>query len=95
MPCLARASMRVEVLAHHVGSMQLAGLGSIHLEVAYRSWRAMFHVTSKQEAEEQMRKQDYTWEWLAGNDCRIISKVLPAVRACSNGVRRAQIWPRR
>ena len=50
-----------------------------------RSWKAMFHVDSQEAAEAEMCKQDYTWEWLAGNDCRIISKALPAVRRCSNG----------
>jgi D-xylose reductase len=32
-----------------------------------------------------VRQQNYTWEWLPGNDCKIISPTLPAVRPCSNG----------
>ena len=45
----------------------------------------MFHVTTKEAAEAEMRKQNYSWEWLPGNDCKIISPALPAVRPCSNG----------
>ena len=50
-----------------------------------RSWKSMFHIKTKAEAEEEMKKQDNTWEWLDNGDCKIISKVLPAVKVSSNG----------
>lgn len=45
----------------------------------------MYHVETKEEAEKEMEKQGSTWEWLANDDCRIISQKLPAVKTCSNG----------
>ena len=50
-----------------------------------RSWKSMFHVKTKEAAEEEMKKQNYTWEWLDNGECRVISQKLPAVRVCSNG----------
>jgi len=45
----------------------------------------MFKVNSREEAEEAMTKQGYTFEWIDNGNCKIISKVLPAVRISSNG----------
>ena len=32
-----------------------------------------------------MKKQDFEWEWYENGNCKVISKVLPAVRVSSNG----------
>jgi hypothetical protein len=32
-----------------------------------------------------MKKQDFEWEWYDNGNCKVISKVLPAVRVSSNG----------
>lgn len=45
----------------------------------------MYNVKTKEEAEEAMKKENTTWEWLANDDCKIISQELPAVRVSSNG----------
>lgn len=50
-----------------------------------RSWKSMFHVQTKEQAEAEMAKQGSTWEWLENGDCRVISQKLPAVRVSSNG----------
>ena len=50
-----------------------------------RSWKAMYNVTSKEDAEKEMAKQGTSWQWLENGDCRVISSVLPAVRVSSNG----------
>lgn len=51
-----------------------------------RSWRSMFHVQTREEAEVEMKKQDFTWLWDdATGNCTISSTKLPAVRVCSNG----------
>ncbi|KAJ8603672.1 hypothetical protein CTAYLR_010030 [Chrysophaeum taylorii] len=50
-----------------------------------RSWRSMFGVESKEEAEAAMRKQGYEWEWLENQDLRVTSPPLEATRAASNG----------
>lgn len=51
-----------------------------------RSWKSMFHVQTRERAEEEMKKQEFEWEWDdATGNCKIISKVLPAVRVSSNG----------
>ena len=43
-----------------------------------RSWKSMFNVHTKEEAEEAMKKNEFTWEWLEHGDCKTISKILPA-----------------
>jgi len=50
-----------------------------------RSWKSMYNVKTKEEAEKEMEKQNSTWEWLPNGDCRIISQTLPAVKVCTNG----------
>eukprot|EP00291_Cryptomonas_curvata_P028098 CAMPEP_0172211824 /NCGR_PEP_ID=MMETSP1050-20130122/36628_1 /TAXON_ID=233186 /ORGANISM="Cryptomonas curvata, Strain CCAP979/52" /LENGTH=673 /DNA_ID=CAMNT_0012892341 /DNA_START=9 /DNA_END=2031 /DNA_ORIENTATION=+ len=50
-----------------------------------RSWKSMFNVTTREQAEQEMTKAGATWEWLPGGDCKIISTALPAVRIASNG----------
>jgi hypothetical protein len=45
----------------------------------------MFHVQTREAAEAEMRKQEFTWEWLPNGNCRVASKTLPAVRVGSNG----------
>jgi hypothetical protein len=50
-----------------------------------RSWKSMYHVSTKEEAEVEAAKQNSTLEWLEGGNCRIISQTLPAIRVSSNG----------
>jgi hypothetical protein len=54
-----------------------------------RSWRSMFNVESREDAEARMKEQAYECEWVqvedGSFDCRVISKVLPAVRVSTNG----------
>eukprot|EP00929_Paragymnodinium_shiwhaense_P014771 TRINITY_DN122732_c0_g1_i1.p1 TRINITY_DN122732_c0_g1~~TRINITY_DN122732_c0_g1_i1.p1 ORF type:complete len:715 (+),score=198.73 TRINITY_DN122732_c0_g1_i1:75-2219(+) len=50
-----------------------------------RSWKSTFQVKTKDKAEEVMRSLDMSWEWYGNGDCKTISKILPAVRTCSNG----------
>jgi hypothetical protein len=50
-----------------------------------RSWKSMFHVQTKEAAEAEMTKQDYTFEWHENNDCCVVSKTLPAIKVSSNG----------
>jgi hypothetical protein len=38
-----------------------------------RSWKSMFNVKTREEAEAAMTKQGSTWEWLENGDCRVIS----------------------
>lgn len=50
-----------------------------------RSWKSMYGVSTKEEAEAEAGKQGSTLEWLDNGDCRVISATLPAVRVSSNG----------
>lgn len=50
-----------------------------------RSWKSMFHVKTREDAETEMKKQEFEWEWYDNGNCKVISKVLPAVRVSSNG----------
>jgi hypothetical protein len=45
----------------------------------------MFHVKTKEDAEAEMTKLRYTWEWLDNGECKVITEALPAVRVSSNG----------
>ncbi|CAJ1439968.1 unnamed protein product, partial [Effrenium voratum] len=45
-----------------------------------RSWAETYAVTTREEAEEAMRKQGTSWEWLPNGDCRTTTSVLPALR---------------
>jgi hypothetical protein len=50
-----------------------------------RGWKAMFNVTSREEAEECMTKLGNTWEWGEDGSVKIFSKVVPAVITSTNG----------
>ena len=50
-----------------------------------RSWRSAYDVKTKADAENAMKDRGYTWEWLEGNDCKMISPKLDAVKTGSNG----------
>ena len=50
-----------------------------------RSWKSMFHVKTREDAETEMKKQDFTWKWHDDGNCTITSKCLDAVRVSSNG----------
>ena len=45
----------------------------------------MFHVKTREDAETEMKKQEFEWLWYDNGNCRVTSKVLPAVRVSSNG----------
>ncbi|CAE7190995.1 unnamed protein product [Symbiodinium pilosum] len=45
-----------------------------------RSWAESYAVTTREEAEEVMRKQGTTWEWLPGGDLKTTTAALPALR---------------
>ena len=45
----------------------------------------MFHVSTREAAEVEMKKQDYTWKWLDDGSCEITSMCLDAVKVSSNG----------
>mmetsp|Transcript_31400 Transcript_31400/g.50506 ORF Transcript_31400/g.50506 Transcript_31400/m.50506 type:complete len:757 (-) Transcript_31400:300-2570(-) len=53
-----------------------------------RSWSETYGVSSREEAEESMRKQGTTWEWLPNGDCKSITAVLPALRTDSRSGKR-------
>lgn len=54
-----------------------------------RSWISMFKVETREEAESKMKESHYEHEWVqvedGSFDCKVISKVLPAVRVSTNG----------
>ena len=51
-----------------------------------RSWCSMYHCTTREKAEEEMKKSGATWEWDdATGNCTITSKTLDAVRVGTNG----------
>jgi len=50
-----------------------------------RSWKSMFHKQTHEEAEVISAEQGSILTWLPNGDCRITSKVLPAIRVSSNG----------
>ena len=52
-----------------------------------RSWKSMFHVKTREEAEVKMAAQNFTWEWHENGNCTWISPMLPAVRVSSNGAK--------
>jgi hypothetical protein len=53
--------------------------------VVGRSWKSMFHVKEKADAEKALKDLEYTWTWHDNGDLTMISKVLKAVKECSNG----------
>lgn len=50
-----------------------------------RSWKSMFQVNSRADAEQVMAAEGWQWEWLDNGDCKTITKTLPAIRQASNG----------
>eukprot|EP00928_Gymnodinium_smaydae_P041180 TRINITY_DN27876_c0_g1_i1.p1 TRINITY_DN27876_c0_g1~~TRINITY_DN27876_c0_g1_i1.p1 ORF type:complete len:780 (-),score=128.27 TRINITY_DN27876_c0_g1_i1:128-2209(-) len=45
-----------------------------------RSWKETYAVSSREEAEEVMRKQGTSWKWLPNGDCWTITAALPALK---------------
>lgn len=52
-----------------------------------RSWKSMFNVQTRQEAEESMKAKEWAWEWFENGDCKTTSKVLPATIVNSKGTK--------
>lgn len=50
-----------------------------------RSWKSSFQAKTREECEAKMAEQGTIAEWQDNGDCKIITKVLPAVRVSSNG----------
>mmetsp|Transcript_12775 Transcript_12775/g.16539 ORF Transcript_12775/g.16539 Transcript_12775/m.16539 type:complete len:735 (+) Transcript_12775:69-2273(+) len=50
-----------------------------------RSYKSMFNVSTREEAEVEMKKDDWSWEWMPNGDCKTISTTLPAVRVTPAG----------
>jgi hypothetical protein len=50
-----------------------------------RSWQSTFRANDRHQAEQQMRKLGYTWEWLEDDCLRATTPVLPAVRMAASG----------
>jgi hypothetical protein len=44
-----------------------------HSSALGRSWKSMYHVQTKERAEEEAKKQGTTLEWLPNGDCRTVS----------------------
>jgi len=45
-----------------------------------RGWKSTFSATTKEEAEDKLRKKNYSWEWSENDVLREITPILPAVR---------------
>lgn len=52
-----------------------------------RSWQSTFRAESQADAEAQMQRLGYTWEWLPDGCLRATTPRLPAVRALTSGRR--------
>jgi hypothetical protein len=50
-----------------------------------RSWQSTLRAQSREEAEERLRRINYSWEWLPEGCLRATTPVLPAVRRASSG----------
>lgn len=50
-----------------------------------RSWQSTLGVTSRDEAEQRLKKINYSWEWLSDGSLRATTPVLPAIREVSPG----------
>lgn len=53
-----------------------------------RSWKETYGVFNRKEAEEVMRRQGTTWEWLPNGDCKTITAILPALRTDSRSAKK-------
>ena len=47
-----------------------------------RSWKSMFNVTTREQAEQEMTKAGATWEWLPGGDCKVLCGSARSCAAC-------------
>ncbi len=52
-----------------------------------RSWQSTFRAETRDEAEQQLQKLDYSWEWLPNGCLRSTTPVLPAVMEVEPGRR--------
>ena len=52
-----------------------------------RSWKSMFNVKTKEEAEVAMKAKGWTWQWLENGDCRTVSRLLPSTIVNSKGTK--------
>ncbi len=50
-----------------------------------RSWRDTLSVDTKSDAETRLRKLNYSWEWMSGDDLRVTTPVLDAVKTLGDG----------
>ena len=50
-----------------------------------RTWQSTLSVDSPKEAEFRLNELGYTWEWLNGNELKVTTPVLPAIRKLSDG----------
>ena len=50
-----------------------------------RSWLDTLSVNSRAAAEAKLQQLGYTWVWLAGDDLRVTTRALPAIRQTSTG----------
>jgi hypothetical protein len=53
--------------------------------VGGRSWKSMFHVDNREDAEKALTNLNYTWTWHENGDLTLVNKALPGVKICSNG----------
>ena len=50
-----------------------------------RTWQSTLSVDSPKEAEIRLNKLGYTWEWLNGNELKVTTPVIPAIRKLHDG----------
>ena len=50
-----------------------------------RSWKSMFNVKTREEAELAMKAKGWTWQWYENGDCKTLSKILPSTIVNSKG----------
>ena len=50
-----------------------------------RTWQSTLSVDSTKEAEIRLNKLGYTWEWLKGNELKVTTPVIPAIRKLHDG----------
>jgi len=50
-----------------------------------RTWQSTLSVDSPKEAEFRLNELGYTWEWLNGNELKVTTPVLPAIRKLHDG----------
>lgn len=52
-----------------------------------RSWRSTLNAPDREAAEAKLQSLGYQWQWLPGDDLRVTTPVLPAVRTLDDGRR--------